>query len=127
MWVKEAKITRFKKIIFKGSPSIHESELAKYCDDREFIVSPGSSNSYVEIVSQEEAFSLRDILIMSDISFTWSVEDNLHNIVIQKIGVENQNEMSVDFSTGDSLRLALFNCQFINRNGKILYETERVC
>jgi len=125
LWLKHATIDRFNRIIFKGDPSIQESALAGYGDSRDFIIVPGTPDSYVEMASQEDAFSLSNIIVESDIALKWSVENNYQHLVLQKTGAEDSNKIVVGFSTGDSLKLRLYNCLFVDHKGQILFETEK--
>jgi hypothetical protein len=73
--------------------------------------------------SAEEAFSLRDIYLESNSRISWSSHNNDQYILIQNEEEMERGEISAAFSTGDSLRLSLFNCVFLDHEGEVLYQT----
>lgn len=122
-WITQAKISRFNAIKFKVLPSTAATDLARYCDGAEVVVSPISANSNVTLNSAEEAFSLRDIFLESNARISWSAHNNGQWILIKNETHTESSEISAAFSTGDSLRLGLFNCVFLDQKGEVLYET----
>jgi hypothetical protein len=123
-WINEVKLSNFSKITFKGSPAVHQSGLYKYSDKREFTISPASANSYVQVTSQEEAFSLRDMFNLSGALIYWSIEDTIHQYIsLRKNSMGDKDKMSIRFSTGDSLHLLIYDCVLTDQKGNSLYET----
>jgi len=124
-WIRHAKLVKFGKIMFGAPPSLPALHLAHYRDETEITISPVSADSYVEIVSQVEAFSLRDVFVERDVSVSWGLVGDSYRVLIGNINEEGEGQISIDFSTGDSLRLQLFDCVFLDRNGAELHRTGR--
>lgn len=124
LWANRAKISSFKQVQFRISPSAMPTDLLRFCDGNLVTISQASLDGSIAFVSNPESFSLRDMFLKGNASLVWRINEATHYIIIKNSNERNPSGISVVFSTGDSIEVQVYNCTFLDRNGEILYKTK---
>jgi hypothetical protein len=124
LWVERVGVSDWHQLVFRIPSAWVAADSGRFGDDGYVTVIPDSPNSRIEITSELEAFSVRDIFIDGRANVSWRVSGNDHHVAIQSLQEPVPTELTVVLSTGDNLQLRLLDCAFLGRDEEILYQTE---
>jgi hypothetical protein len=129
VWLEHVRISEFDRIRFKVDPAADEGAEAHLRDGSEVVIAQASSDGYVELMSSTEddskaVFSLRDIYVTPGVSISWAIDATGKRMLLEISQQGEARETSASFAPDARLRLGLFNCSFLDRNGRPLHDTE---
>ncbi|UCG50929.1 MAG: hypothetical protein JSW58_12105 [Candidatus Latescibacterota bacterium] len=124
LWVESVSVSDWHQLLFRVPPAWAAEDSRRFVDNGLVTVVPNSPNSRIEIMSDLEAFSVRDVFIGGRVGVSWRVNGNEHHVTIRSHPESVPTELSVVLSTGDSLQLRLVDCAFLGRGSEMLHETK---
>ncbi len=122
LWVKRVTVTDWDELVFRVPGARIPADLMSLTDEGLVTIVQGSPNGRMEIISDPDAFSVRDIFLKGAARISWGASNGDHRIAIQSHDKTAFHECSVSLSTADEVQLRLLDCAFLGRDKETLYE-----
>lgn len=119
LWIESVRLEKWQQLVFRVPAQWETAQSRRLADAGLVTVEPATANAQIEIVSDPESFSLRDLFLDGSARISWRV-----NGPEQHVAIRSSAAVSTVLSAGDSLRLRLVDCTFVGRSGSVLSATK---